>query len=181
MKILITGTPGAGKTEISKELAKIMDLEYVNVKEIINNHKEVVDEIDNDELVINTKLKKILLKELPKDCIYETHLIEYCPIPDIYIILRTNPLELKKRLFERKYPKQKIMDNLEVEILDYFTQKIKSKKVIEFDTSKGSAKINAKKIMELLVLKKYGKGKISWIDKKYFTNLFWKNSALSLK
>jgi adenylate kinase len=166
MKILITGTPGTGKTSISKELSKIMKLPFIDVKELINENKKVIDYIDNNGLVINSGLKKILSKKLPKDCIFETHLIEYCPKPDITIILRAKPSALKKRLLLRNYSCQKIRDNLEVEIIDYFSQKIKWKSVIEYDSSKGSAKNNAKKIFEIIKLKKYNKGSIKYSSKE---------------
>ena len=39
---------------------------------------------------------------------------------------------------------RKIRDNLEVEIIDYFAQSIKWTEVIEYDSSKGSARNNAK-------------------------------------
>ncbi len=166
MKILITGSPGTGKTQISKELANIAQLLYIDVKGIINNHKEAIDRVEDGELVINEKLKKILSKELPKDCIFETHLIEYCPKPDVLIILRTKPSALKKRLMLRKYSSQKIRDNLEVEILDYFAQSVNWKEVIEYDSSNGSAKNNAKKIWALIKLKKYNKGSIKYAEKE---------------
>jgi adenylate kinase len=160
MKILITGVPGSGKTSISKELSKLLKLSYFDVKQIIKENPETIDGKEMDELIINEKLKKVLTKILPKKCIYETHLIEYCPKNDLIIILRVKPLVLKNRLIKRGYSKQKIIDNLEVEILDYFTQIIKSNKVIEYDCSKGSAKINAYKIKRLVLAKKYNKGKI---------------------
>jgi adenylate kinase len=164
MKILITGTPGTGKTKIAMELSKLLKLPYFDVKKIINNNPKTIDKKENDELIINPKLRQALDKELPRDCIFETHLIEYCPKTDLIIILRTKPGILKKRLLKRNYSAQKIRDNLEVEILDYFTQSAKSNKVIEYDSSKGSAKNNAKKIKELVLKKKYNKGKIKYSD-----------------
>jgi len=172
MKILVTGTPGSGKTSIAKELSKLLKLPYVDVKQVINTHPGTVDRKDGEELIINEKLKKVLEKTLPKNCIYETHLIEYCPKADLTIILRVNPVVLKKRLTKRGYSKQKIIDNLEVEILDYFTQLVKSGKVIEYDCSKNTAKINALKIKKLIEQKKYNKGefkhKLAEIKKALF-------------
>ncbi|MDD5054026.1 MAG: AAA family ATPase [Candidatus Nanoarchaeia archaeon] len=172
MKILITGTPGSGKTSIAKELSKLLKLPYIDVKKIIKNNPETIDKKELGELIINDKLKKVLSKNLPNSCVFETHLIEYCPKNGLIIILRVNPLVLKKRLIKRGYSKQKIVDNLEVEILDYFTQNIKSNKVIEYDCSKGPAKINALKIKKLIQAKKYNKGglkhKLSHIKKALF-------------
>jgi adenylate kinase len=140
----------------------LLKLPYFDVKKIIKNNPKTIDKLEDNELIINPKLKRVLQKELPKDCIFETHLIEYCPKSDIIIILRTQPSILKKRLLKRNYSAQKVRDNLEVEILDYFTQSVKSDKVIEYDSSKDSAKNNAKKITELISKKKYNKGKIKY-------------------
>jgi adenylate kinase len=166
MKILITGTPGTGKTGIAIELSKLLGMPYFDVKKIINNHPKTIYGKENNELIINSNLKKVLQKVLPKDCIFETHLIEYCPNTELIIILRTKPGVLKKRLIKRNYFAQKIRDNLEVEILDYFTQAIKSNHVIEYESGKGSAKANAKKLKELIIKKKYNKGKITYSVKE---------------
>lgn len=166
MRLLITGTPATGKTSIAYELSKILKLPYIDVKEVIKSHPETVDRVEDNELIINEKLRLVLQKELPLDCIFETHLIEYCPKPGLTVILRTKPAILKKRMLERKYSLQKIRDNVEVELLDYFTQMVKSNKVIEYDSSFGTAKDNAKKIRELIEKKRYNKGKISYSAKE---------------
>jgi len=168
MKIIITGTPATGKTEISKELSKLLNYELIDVKKLINKNPQLVEKIENKVKIIKPKLKQVLKKMLKKDCIIETHLIEYIPKADIIIILRTNPLVLKKRLEERKYSKAKIAENLEVELIDYFTQSTKLKKVIEFDTSKGNAKSNAKKLLKKIQNNEWNKGGICWNNKKYF-------------
>ena len=121
MKILITGAPGTGKTSISKILSQLMKIQYFDIKKIINSHPEVVERIECKEKIINPLLKKILAKELPKDYIIDTHLIEYAPKTDVTVILRCNPIILRKRLEKRKYSKKKIRENLEVEVIDYFT------------------------------------------------------------
>lgn len=166
MKILITGSVASGKTCIAKELAKEMNLSYIDVKELIKNNPLAIDGKEDGELIINENLKKILQKELPKNCVYETHLIEYCPKADIYVILRAKPSILKKRMQKRGYSNKKIKENIEVEILDYFTQIIKSKNCIEFDSSKSSAKNNAQKIKELIMQKKFNKGKFMHDEKE---------------
>lgn len=166
MKILITGTPASGKTSIAKELSFLLKTKYVDVKEIIKNNPGTIEGIEEEEMIIKPALKKILEKNLFESCVFETHLIEYCPKADITIILRTKPSVLKKRMTKRGYSLKKIRDNLEVEIIDYFTQLVNSKKVIEFDSSKGSAKNNAKKILRLINSKKFNLGKIKHSEKE---------------
>ncbi|HDH07219.1 MAG TPA: AAA family ATPase, partial [Thermoproteales archaeon] len=38
MKILVTGTPGVGKTTIARRLAQLLKLEYINVNEIAKKY-----------------------------------------------------------------------------------------------------------------------------------------------
>ena len=92
---------------------------------------------------------------MPKDYIIDTHLIEYAPKTDVTVILRCNPIILRKRLEKRKYSKKKIRENLEVEVIDYFTQLTKNDKVIEYNTSKNTIKENAEKIKNKIIKKEY--------------------------
>lgn len=168
MRILITGTPGTGKTILSKELSKLLNFKVINIKKIIKENKETISSKEKDNtLIINNKLINILKKIKEDNIIFETHLIEYAPKVDIIIILRTNPEILFNRLKKRKYSKEKIKENLECEILDYFLVKTKNKNIIEYDTSKGTIKDNAKKIFDLIQKKKFNKGRINWLNKKY--------------
>ena len=168
MKILITGTPGTGKTTNARSIAKAMKIPYANVTTIINTHPEVIDKIESGVRIIKPNLKKVLKKVLPKNFVIDTHLLEFIPDVDIIVILRCEPFELKKRLVKRKYKKEKIKDNLEVEILDYFTTMTGAKKkVIEIDTSKSTSETNIKKIVKMIKNKKWNKGSINWNNKKY--------------
>ena len=167
MKILVTGTPGTGKTTNARKIAHALKLAYVNVTSIINSHPEVIEKIEKRVRIIKPTLKKLLEKTLPKSFVIDTHLIEYTPKVDIMVVLRCEPTELKKRLKKRKYTKEKIRENLEVEILDYFTQSTNLKKIIEIDTSKRTSNANVKKVVNMIKNKKWNKGSIRWDKKKY--------------
>lgn len=168
MKVLVTGTPGTGKTTNARKIALELKLPYANVTSIINTNPQVIDKIEKGVRVIKPNLKKVLKKKLPEEYVIDTHLLEYAPKVDVVVILRCEPDELKKRLEKRKYSKKKIRENLEVEILDYFTQKTgKKKEVIEVDTSKAKSDTNVKKIVKMIKEKKWNKGSVSWNKKKY--------------
>lgn len=167
MKILVTGTPGSGKTTNARKLAQALKLPYVNVTTIINTNPSLIEKIENGVRVIKPKLKKVLEKNLPKNYVIDTHLIEYTPKVDIIVVLRCEPFELKKRLKKRKYSDEKIRENLEVEILNYFTSSTRQRKIIEIDTSKNKSDTNIKKIVKMIKNKKWNKGAITWEDKKY--------------
>ncbi len=170
MKILVTGAPGTGKTTIAQKISGLLKLKYFSVKKLIDEHPETVSKrLSDGSVEVNEKLKNILEEELPKNYVIDTHLVEFVPEPDVVVILRTNPLVLKKRLEKRGYSEKKVRNNMDVEILDYFTQYYSdNKKVVEYDTSIGKIEENAEKIVKKIKQKKWIKGGISWDEKKYF-------------
>ncbi|VVB75890.1 Putative adenylate kinase [Candidatus Tiddalikarchaeum anstoanum] len=167
MKILVTGTPGTGKTTNSKKLAKALKLPYFSTKEIINDNPNVVESVEKNVKIIKPCLKKLLEKFLPHSYVLDTHLIEYAPKVDVIVVLRCEPFTLAKRLKKRNYPKNKIMENVEAEIVNYFSSSTNKNKVIEIDTSKIQSDENVRKIMKIMRDKKWNKGLIVWDDKKY--------------
>lgn len=113
MKLLITGVPGSGKTIISKKLAELLNLAYINVGEFAKDNFDFPTE--EDEIIIDEKKVEKRLKELD-NIVIDSHI----PFKaDKAVILRCNPSILLERLRERRYPEEKIKDNLLSEILDY--------------------------------------------------------------
>jgi len=155
MRIVITGSPGTGKSTIAKLLSKEMDLELMQIKEIVEekklmNKKHEVDIKKLSRLLIQLKKKK--------DFIIEGHLACELKLPaDFIFVLRTNPKILKRRLSKRKYEKGKIEENLMAEMLDYCTQRVQKeyrKKPLELDTSELNAKQAMSKIRKAIKQKK---------------------------
>lgn len=113
MKLLITGVPGTGKTLISKKLAEMLNLKYINVGEFAKENFNFP--IEEDEIVIDENEIEKKLKGLD-NIILDSHI----PFKaDKAVILRCNPSILQERLRQRRYPEEKIKDNLLSEILDY--------------------------------------------------------------
>ncbi len=113
MKLLITGVPGTGKTLISKKLAELLNLNYINVGEFAKDNFDFP--IEEDEIIIDEKEVEKKLKEL-ENIVIDSHI----PFKaDKALILRCNPIILLERLRQRGYPEEKIKDNLLSEILDY--------------------------------------------------------------
>ena len=142
--ILISGTPGTGKTELAKKIAERYDYEYIHIGE----HEEYIIAEKDVKIIDLNKLIKWLKKKQDsneKDMIVDSHLSHYYP-PDrtkICIIMRCDPAELRMRLKRRQYPEQKININLEAEAMDLILQEALAEghKVHEIDTTHKTASI----------------------------------------
>ena len=153
--IIVTGTPGTGKTTVAKGLAKGLDLKYIDANIIIKKHKlsDGYDKKRKSRIIGIKKLNKALIKEismLKKDkgnkagcngIVIDSHLSHYLPkrYVDMCIVTRCNLKELKRRLTRRKYSAGKVRENMDAEIFDVCLAEAKEKghKTIEIDTTKG--------------------------------------------
>lgn len=122
--IIVSGTPGTGKTTFAKKYAKENNLKYIDVKKIIEKN-DLSDKFDEkrDTLVIDVdKLNIFLIKIIKthKDIVIDSHLSHY--LPKKYVnkcyITKCNLIELKKRLKTRNYSTEKIRENMDAEIFD---------------------------------------------------------------
>ncbi len=136
-KIIITGTPGTGKTTLADKLGDYYKTRVIHITEYLKEHPELIEKTKRDGTIIPkmAELRKALNQE---QGIIDGHLAcEFKLRNSFVIVLRTNPKELKKRLKERGYKPKKIKENIEAEALDYCTQKSEEnyKAVYEIDTT----------------------------------------------
>ncbi len=124
--LIISGTPGTGKTTLAKQLAKELKAEVLDVNELINEKGISVGYDDKRKCLIVDE--KLLVKEVKaaigsskKAMIIDSHLSHFLPRSDVKrcIITKCSDLkELQKRLKKRGYSKDKIRENLDCEIFD---------------------------------------------------------------
>ena len=119
--ILITGTPGTGKTTLAREVAELVGLKHISISELAkeNNFYENYDaeleswELDEDKVIdeIDDQMKE-------GGQIVEYHGCDFFPERwfDIVFVLRTNNTLLYKRLEKRNYSERKIQENVQCEI-----------------------------------------------------------------
>ena len=94
--IIVSGTPGTGKTTLSKKLAEKLKFKYVDVNKIIKrfNLIESYDEARKTNVIDIYKLNKVLIKFIKqeKDMIIDSHLSHNLPkkYVDLAIILKCN-------------------------------------------------------------------------------------------
>jgi adenylate kinase len=154
MRILITGTPGTGKTEVAKELGALTGWEVLHISEVARKGGAAKEgSPDSPELEVDvSRLSRVLTPLLAnrEDAIFEGHLGCELPCPaELVIVLRANPQELEKRMEKRGYRREKMEGNIMAELLDYcyiLAKKNYSCEVLELDTSGKGAKENARRI-----------------------------------
>ena len=152
MKVIaVTGTPGTGKTAISKKLAKRLNFHYLDVNNLVSKYKlsEGYDRKRKTKIVDIAKLNKFLINYIKqskklqkiKGIIIDSHLSHYLPgkYVDLVIVAKCGIKELNKRLKRKKFNKNKIQENLQSEIFDicYNEALEKKHKVFVVDTTKG--------------------------------------------
>ena len=125
--IILTGTPGTGKTTIARLLSKKINALLIEIKKIVEKNKTVFPKKGREQIVDIKKLQKLVLDEIKNKptspVIIEGHLAAELKIPALLgIVLRCQPKILEKRLQKRNYSKQKIKENILAELLDYCTQ-----------------------------------------------------------
>lgn len=171
--IAITGTPGTGKTAISKIVAKTTDAMLISLNSFIKKRKlsECYDRKRKAMVVNPDRIRKSLKKEIGrnkknKDFIIDSHL-SHLMEPDIIFVLRLDPKVLEKRLRKRKYPKNKIKENVQAEILDViYAEAMQSRrKVIQINATGMKPEQISKRILNTLRSKKYRSDKVDWTRK----------------
>ncbi len=135
--IVITGTPGTGKTTIAKELGKKLKKAVFSEMDIISG-KKIGGKNKENELEVELELLEKEITRLPEDCIVEGHLLCEIKTPaSVVIVLRCSPKKLEKRLLSRHYKTKKVNENICCELIDYCLQKAEENhpRVISVDSS----------------------------------------------
>ena len=152
--IIITGTPGTGKTVLAKKLANLLNFTYIDVNQIIksNKLKSNYDKKRSTYIINTNKLNRILIslvKNTNKSLIIDSHLSHYLPskLVDLCIVTKCDLKVLIKRLKKRKYSLNKIRENIDSEIFDICLNETieNNHNIMIIYTSK---KINYKKIVK---------------------------------
>lgn len=124
--ILVTGTPGVGKTAVSRLLASKLDAVHVNLSELVER-ENLISGVDKaretliaDTSRVSERIQEII-RESERDVIVDGHYaVDIVPAKNIHIVfvLRRDPDELKGFMEDRGFKERKLWENLAAEILD---------------------------------------------------------------
>ena len=184
MKIIaISGTPGTGKTSVSKKLSEIANAKFISLNKLavseqltlkydkkrdthVVDFKKLIPHVINQiESYKKTNIEFLLIESHFSDIIPEKYI-------DYAIILRCNPDELYKRLEKRGYKKEKIIENVQSEILgncaNFFIEEQIKSPIYEIDTTSLTIEAISKVIIDLInnniKVEKYVIGKVDWLE-----------------
>jgi len=179
--VIITGTPGCGKSTLTKKISERMDSIYISINKLVHSKRFIKDYdkkrdtyiADHDKLIpyLIDLIEKV--KDSKDNYFFiEGHFADIIPnrFIDLVIILRCHPDILKRRLKKRNYKESKIRENIQAEILGNSTNYILEKNldcpIYEIDTGAKTIK-ECQKIIEKIIknreIKNYKVGKIDWL------------------
>lgn len=146
--IVVTGTPGTGKTTLAKRLARTIDAEYISITQYVAKRKlyRAFDHQRRTEIVDLAKTRRSLeraLSDMRGLVVVDSHTSEGivpAQLVKLVIVLRCHPRILEARLRAKKWTAHKIRENVLAEILDscltaalgYYG----ARKVMQIDTSR---------------------------------------------
>jgi adenylate kinase len=165
MLIALTGTPGVGKTTVAEILRK-RGYKVLSVNELAERFDCIIGEEECCKIVDVDELAE-KVKELRNGVIILEGHLSHLLNPDMVIVLRCNPLELKKRLESKGWSEEKVLENVEAELTDVILIEAldSSENVYEIDTTNLSAEEVAD-VVEMIIEGKgeeFKPGKIDWI------------------
>ncbi len=142
--LIITGTPGTGKSTLAKKLAgklgfNRLDLHhyYHQLATRYNRQKHCYDVAPQKF----TRLVQEKLSSSPKGLIVDSHLAHHLPqkLVTLCLVLTCSDVkQLQRRLKKRTYPPQKIRENLDAEIFQVCLEEAQEQghPIIVLDTGK---------------------------------------------
>lgn len=176
MRIALSGTPGTGKTSVTKILQN--NGYHVIPLNDIALQKDFIVGVDKkrDTTIIDiAAVDRYISKQIPgKDLVFiEGHAAHLLTSVRYVIILRCHPRILKKRLQQKGWKPSKIQENIEAETIDIILCEAvdihPEKNIFEIDTTSKTIKEVAHSIQHLITIhfrpaKTYSIGQIDWSE-----------------
>jgi adenylate kinase len=122
--IVVTGTPGVGKTTVSKLIAQQKGFRIIELNALAKEGRIEGKDPERDAMIVKPRAIMAALKKILKGSrdtfLIEGHFGEIVPqeYVKLAIVIRIDPELLKERLAERGYAESKIKENVEAELVD---------------------------------------------------------------
>ncbi|CAG9999955.1 unnamed protein product, partial [Clonostachys byssicola] len=125
--IIITGTPGVGKTTHCEILAEKIGARHLSVNQVVKDKEchEGWDDEYQSWIVDEDKLLDAIEDDVKEGgCIIDWHACDLFPKSwiDLVVVLRVDSTTLYDRLKARNYPEIKLQENLDTEIMEVLLQ-----------------------------------------------------------
>ena len=147
--IIITGTPGVGKTVLARLLAKQTGSRVLNLGELVKKERlySRFDGLRQSYVIDERRLHKTLIDFFAArgegGLVIETNWVgKFMPKKRgmIAIVVRLDPVVLASRLRGRRWPKRKIWENVEAELIDLSLyeslKRLGARRVYEIDATR---------------------------------------------
>ncbi len=176
--IVVTGTPGVGKTVVSSLLASKLNAFHIDLGELVKLEKLWSDMDKTRETLIAdmpklSKRVREMIERSKLDIILDGHYaVDVVPAKRVHVVfvLRREPDELRRSMRERGFEGKKLKENLAAEVLDvclYSAVKICGvEKVCEIDvTGKKTDDVVKEAVAVLEGRKACAVGTVDWLGK----------------
>ncbi|ETV87736.1 hypothetical protein H257_01209 [Aphanomyces astaci] len=127
--ILVTGTPGTGKTTLCQLLAERTPLRNVNVGDLVKEHELHAGRDEDFDCFILDEDKVVddmddMMSSADGGIVVDFHTCDFFPERwfDLVVVLRTDNTTLFDRLTNRGYTAKKVSENVECEIMQVVLQ-----------------------------------------------------------
>ena len=176
MIIFLTGTPGTGKTTVSRSLKEQLKVELVEINQLVEDEKLYTGYDENwgykiVDIPLLCQMLNDVISKSDGDLLVEGHLSHFCDGADVVIVLRTDPHILEKRLQNKEFNEPKIRENITAEALDICSYEAFQKyqnKVHEIDTTYKTPREIADMIEKILTGEKsYPVGEVDFSEYFY--------------
>jgi len=172
VRLLVTGTPGVGKTTIATGLARIYGAAIVGLDEIITPVLKWDPELQTYHVTNENEARKLITERLKTLNSYiidtvavnliDASLIDWC------VVLRLEPTQLMDRLTRRNWPHCKVVENVLAEIvgssLVMAINTFGRDRVIEVDTTNKNVDEVINYITNRIAYGRPAVGIVDWLD-----------------
>jgi adenylate kinase len=176
--ILVTGTPGTGKTTIARLISIKLNAEHIDLTTYANANHLITsrDKLRETDIIDLNAIRRSTTQEIKKapgsiviDGHYASDVTKIELVTRIFV-LRREPWLLNEELKKRGYSKLKVQENVEAELLGVCLNETVFKqdpeKICEIDTSHQNPEDTAQLIISILSnAKPCGFGQIDWMNR----------------